>query len=212
MIQSLQCLAGNQAITLNAETSPGTLVSGSAEVFAVDRATGERLNLFSIEPGEPILPIVNSADADWDLLAITLETSCMEAAGRAPEWAAIFALENWLAKIGSAYAGCCSTECRKSRERWNLNAPNGTLLLTAGTQPALRQSREPPKICPGLDSGAGLPGRRTGSKCPASARAAVALVPGIYLEACGEAEWTAFADGGAGALKMTLDLAIASVS
>lgn len=192
MIQSLQCLAGNQAITLNAETSPGTLVSGSAEVFAVERATGERLNLFSIEPGEPILPIVNSADADWDLLAITLETSSVEPAGDAPEWAAIFALENWLAKIGSALA-----LFRNAGEVQPVRS--GALLLTAGERVAVEQGLEFVR----LDSGAGL---LSGARLEPGAT--VALVPGIYLEACGEAEWTAIAEGDARCLKITLDLAI----
>jgi NHLM bacteriocin system ABC transporter ATP-binding protein len=192
MIQSLQWLAGNQAITLNAETPPGTLVSGAAEVFAVDRATGERLNLFSIEPGEPILPIVTSADADWDLLAITLEPSSVEDAGDAPEWAVIFALENWLAKIGSTLALFRNAEEVQPVRR-------GALLLTAGQRVAVEQGLEFVR----LDSGAGLL-----SGTPLEPGATVALVPGIYLEACGEAEWTAIADGSADCLKNTLDLAI----
>jgi NHLM bacteriocin system ABC transporter ATP-binding protein len=193
MTQTAQWLAGNQAIALNAATPPGTLVSGSAEVFAVDRATGERLNLFSIEPGEPILPIVNSVAMDWDLLAITLETSCVEPAGEAPEWAVIFALENWLAKIGSALA-----LFRNAGEVEPVR--RGALLLTAGQRIAAEQGLEFVR----LDSGAGLL-----AGAPVEPGVTVALVPGICLESCGESEWTAIADGGADSLKKTLDLAIA---
>jgi len=163
MTQTAQWLAGNQAIALNAATPPGTLVSGSAEVFAVDRATGERLNLFSIEPGEPILPIVNSVAMDWDLLAITLETSCVEPAGEAPEWAVIFALENWLAKIGSALA-----LFRNAGEVEPVR--RGALLLTAGQRIAAEQGLEFVR----LDSGAGLL-----AGAPVEPGVTVALVPGI---------------------------------
>lgn len=192
MIQTLQWLAGNQAIALNSETRPGTLVSGSAEVFAVDRATGERLNLFSIEPGEPILPIVCPADADWDLLAITIETSSVETDGYAPEWAGIVALENWLAKIGSALALLRNAGDVQPIRR-------GTVLLTAGERVAVEEGLEFVR----LDSGAGLL-----SGMQMEAGVTLAMVPGIYLEACEEAEWAAIADGGAACLKNTLDLAI----
>jgi len=193
MIQSVQWLAGNQTITLNGETPPGTLVSGSAEVFAVDRATGERLNLFSIEPGEPILPIVTGADADWELLAITLENTCVEAAGEATEWAAIFALENWLVKIGSALALFRNAEGVEPVRR-------GPLLLSAGQRVAAEQGLEFVR----LDSGAGLL-----AGAPLEPGVTVALVPGIYLESRGESEWTVIGDGDVNSLRKTLDLAIA---
>jgi hypothetical protein len=198
MIQTVQWLTGNQAIALNAATPPGTLVSGSAEVFAVDRASGERLNLFPIAPGEPILPIVNAAGSDWDLVAITLESSCIEPAREGPEWAAVFALENWLAKIGSDLALFRNAGDMEPVRR-------GSLLLTAGQRIAAEQGLE----FVHLDSGAGLL-----AGAPVEPGVTVALVSGICLGSCGESEWTTIAheigDGGADALKRTLDLAIAA--
>src|SRR5262245_17172820 len=80
---------------------------GFGRGLAVDKDTGERLYLFSIETGEPVLPISCPQDAPWQIVAVSLETSCVESSEGEPDWAVIFALENWLAKIAEAISHCC---------------------------------------------------------------------------------------------------------
>src|SRR5215472_2841044 len=107
MIREPRSLSGNQAMTLDAATRPGLLVSGSLAVFAVDRETGERVPLFSLAAGEPVLPIACPPDAPFRVMAISLEPSHIEAADDDPDWKVIFALENWLAKMGEAVSQFC---------------------------------------------------------------------------------------------------------
>ena len=102
MIPEQISISGNQTIPLDRDVPPRLLLAGSAAVFAVDRETGERLHLFSIEPGEPVLPIACPAGMPWRLVAISLEPCILESADDDPEWKTIFALENWLAKMGEA--------------------------------------------------------------------------------------------------------------
>ena len=63
MTHPAQWVSGNQAIPLHTGTPPSTLASGSLAVFAVDKETGERLHLFSLEPGNPLLPLAVPVDA-----------------------------------------------------------------------------------------------------------------------------------------------------
>ena len=120
MTQRVEWVPGNQPIPLDANTPPAILISGSLAVFAVDRETGERLHLFSVETGEPLLPLACPAGAAWDIVTIPLETSGLQTAVDLREWEQIFALENWLAKIGEALArfrdpgGKCSGSRRKN--------------------------------------------------------------------------------------------------
>jgi NHLM bacteriocin system ABC transporter ATP-binding protein len=188
---------GNQTLQLNAETPPGLLVSGSVVVFAVDKETGERLYLFSIEPGEPVLPISCPPDAPWKIVAVSLETSCVESPEGEPDWAVIFALENWLAKIGEAVSRCCPAGEAHSVEPGNLIlAPRQRIAVGAGL------------VFVRLDAGDGL---LVGARVQEGS--IVALVPGLWLEAAGEAEWKAL-DGAPGdtlrgtaaVLTATLDL------
>ncbi len=86
MTQRVEWVPGNHPIPLDADTRPVILVSGSLAVFAVDRETGERLHLFSVEPGEPLLPLACPAGAAWDITAIPLETSCLQSAVDLREW------------------------------------------------------------------------------------------------------------------------------
>src|SRR5438270_12708243 len=86
------------------------LVSGSMAVFAIDRETGERVHLFVIKQGEPILPITSPSDAPWRLIAVSMEPCHVESSADDPDWKTIFALENWLAKIGEAVSQFCPTE------------------------------------------------------------------------------------------------------
>ncbi|MCU1237182.1 MAG: bacteriocin system transporter, ATP-binding protein [Candidatus Solibacter sp.] len=175
MTREPRWFAGNQTLPLNAETPPGLLVSGSIAVFAVDKETGERLHLFSIEAGEPVLPIACPADSLWQVVAVSLEPSCVESPENEPDWAVIFALENWLAKIGEAVSRFCPAgEIQPA-------AP-GTLVLAPGQRIGIDEGI----LFVRLDAGEGL---LTGTRVGAGS--VIALVPGIWLETAGEANWNA---------------------
>jgi NHLM bacteriocin system ABC transporter ATP-binding protein len=188
---------GNQTLSLDATTPPGLLISGSVAVFSVDRDTGERLYLFSIESGEPVLPIPCPHDAPWQIVAVSLETSCVEASEGEPEWALIFALENWLAKIAEAISRCCPAG------EVDPVAP-GNLTLAPGNRIAVEEGLAFVR----LEAGDGLL-----AGAPAPRGSIVALVPGLWLEATGDAEWKVFEgapddtlSGTAAILTATLDL------
>jgi NHLM bacteriocin system ABC transporter ATP-binding protein len=186
---------GNQNLELNAETRPGLLVSGSVAVFAVDRETGERIYLFSIETGEPVLPIACPPDSPWRIVAVSLETSCVESPGDEPDWAVIFALENWLAKIGEAVSRFCPAGVVQPLEP-------GSLTLTAGKRIAVGEGL----VFVRLETGDGLL-----AEAPVREGSVVALVPGLWLEAAGEAEWKALDGAPDDTLRGTADVLTATL-
>ena len=104
MIDSSRFVAGNQPIVLASDTPPAVLASGSAVVFAIDRETGERIHLFSLEAGEPLLPLPYAESAAWRIVVVPLEMSCLQPIGSLQDAAGIFRFENWLAKMGEALA------------------------------------------------------------------------------------------------------------
>ncbi len=188
---------GNETLPLDATTPPGLLISGSIAVFAVDKDTGERLYLFSIETGEPVLPIACPQDAPWRIVAVSLEASCVESSQGEPEWVVIFALENWLAKIAEAISRCCPPG------RLDPVVP-GNLTLAPGNRIAVEEGLAFVR----LDAGDGL---LAGAPVPEGR--VVALVPGLWLEAAGDAGWSVFEgapddtlSGIAAILTATLDL------
>jgi NHLM bacteriocin system ABC transporter ATP-binding protein len=194
MTQRVEWVPGNQPIPLNANTPPAILISGSLAVFAVDRESGERLHLFSVETGEPLLPLACPAGAAWDIVTIPLETSGLQAAADLREWEQIFALENWLAKIGEALA-----RFREPGEVQWIEAGK-TLHLKPGQRVAVEQGLNFIR----LKSGDGL----LLSK-PIAAGATVALTPGLWLEAAGEANWKVLETGVAAVIANSIDLAVA---
>jgi NHLM bacteriocin system ABC transporter ATP-binding protein len=160
---------------LDADVGPRLLVAGSAAVFAVDRETGERIHLFSIEPGEPVLPIACTPNAPWNLTAISLEPCLLESAEDEPEWKSIFALENWLAKMGEA-----ASHFHPAQDVQPITS--GAVNLTTGQRIGIEEGM----LFVRLDAGDGL---LAGGRVPAGCL--LALVPGLWIEAAGEARWTA---------------------
>jgi NHLM bacteriocin system ABC transporter ATP-binding protein len=193
MMQRVEWLPGNHPIPVDANTQPAIVVSGSLAVFAVDRETGERLYLFSVETGEPLLPLACPADAAWDIAAIPLETSCLQTAADLREWEEIFAEENWLENLGEALA-----RFRDPGEVQWVEAGK-TLRLKTGQRVAVEQGLDFVR----LDSGDGL---LLSKRVPAGAT--VALTPGLWLEAAGEASWKALESGVAAAIPYSIDLAV----
>jgi NHLM bacteriocin system ABC transporter ATP-binding protein len=167
--------SGNQTLPLDAGTRPGLLTSGSVAVFAVDRETGERVPLFSIVAGEPLLPIACPPDAPWRVIAVSLEPCQVEDFEDEPDWKKIFALENWLAKIGEAVSRFCPAQEVQPISPGPLNLPQGTRI---GIDEGLLFVR--------LDSSEG---RLAGA--PVSVGSTVALVPGVWMEAVADAAWSA---------------------
>lgn len=182
MIESARWIPGNQPVPLDADAPPALVLSGSAVVFAVDKETGARRPLFCVDPGEPLLPLPCPPEATWTVVAVPLESSGLELGQDTREWAAVMALENWLAKIGEAF---------------------GTLRESG----AVRLIHAPEKIALGTGERAGIDQGLTfvrigaGGGLLAGARVAegtvVALVPGLWLEAAGGAQ----GDGGWEALE-----------
>jgi NHLM bacteriocin system ABC transporter ATP-binding protein len=192
MTQRVEWVPGNHPIPLDANTQPVLLVSGSLAVFAVDRETGERLHLFSVEVGEPLLRMACPVGAAWDIVAIPLETSCLQAADDLREWEQIFAQENWLAKIGEALARFSEPgEVQLAEEGKDLH-------LKAGQRVAIEQGLNFVR----LESGEGVLIRT-----PVPQGAAVALTPGLWLEAAGESDWKVLESGVASVITSTIDLA-----
>ena len=193
MTQRVEWVPGNQPIPLDANTPPAILVSGSLAVFAVDRETGERLHLFSVETGEPLLPLACPAGAAWDIVTIPLETSGLQTAVDLREWEQIFAQENWLAKIGEALA-----RFRDPGEVQWIEAGK-TLRLKPGQRVAVEQGLNFIR----LKSGDGLLLSKR-----VAAGATVALTPGLWLEAAGEANWKVLETGVAAVIANSIDLAV----
>jgi NHLM bacteriocin system ABC transporter ATP-binding protein len=198
MISGSRFVAGNQPIDLDADMRPVALASGSAAVFAVDRKTGERVFLFSLGIGEPLLPL-SAGDVDaWSVVAVPLEISCLQAIGDLADGSGVYALENWLAKIGQALALLRPAgPARTVDAGQSLIVPHGKRVTVDDGVAFVR-----------LDlGGAQLSG------VALSAGAIVALVPGLWLEADsagGEAEWKAIAGSPpllAAVLRSTLDAA-----
>jgi len=175
MIREERCYAGNQTIRLDTWSRPRLLISGSAAVFAVDNETGERVYLFSIEAGEPVLPIACPADAPWSLLAISLEPCIVESAEDEPEWKTIFALENWLAKLGEAASRFYPAQDVQP-------VASGALELARGQRIGIEEGM----LFVRLDIGEGL---LAGGRVPTGT--VVVLVPGLWMEAAAEAQWSA---------------------
>jgi NHLM bacteriocin system ABC transporter ATP-binding protein len=193
MTQRLEWVPGNHPIPLDANTSPAILVSGSLAVFAVDRETGERLHLFSVEVGEPLLPLACPDGPAWDIFAIPLETSCLQTTDDLREWEQIFAQENWLAKIGEALARFCDAGEAQRAE------PGKMLHLMAGQRVAVQQGLN----FVHLESGDGLL-----LHTPVSAGTTVALTPGLWLEAACESDWKTLETGVPTLITSTIDLAV----
>jgi NHLM bacteriocin system ABC transporter ATP-binding protein len=186
---------GNEIIALDPGTRSGLLVSGSAVVFAVDKSTGERLYLFSINPGEPVRPIVCPPDAAWTIVVVALEASCLESADDAPDWVEIVALHTWLERIAEAVSRVVESGPIQP-------VSPGPLILTAGRRIAVEEGVNFVR----LDSGdALLVGARV------TEGAVVALVPGLWLEAGGEAEWQMLDEAPATTLAETAALLTATL-
>ena len=186
--------SGNEVIPLDTGTQPGALVSGSAVVFAIDNETGQRVHLFSVQPGDPVLPVSCPPESAWQLIVVPLETSCIEFLKDDGQTADSFALENWLSRIAEAMS-------RFSRAREIQPASPGSVILRRGKSIAAEEG----SIFVRLDSGGAL--LAGGSHIDESAR--IALVPGLWLEATADAERTVLPsapDDAAEILRSTLDL------
>jgi NHLM bacteriocin system ABC transporter ATP-binding protein len=188
-----QWFPGNHAIPIGAGMPPATVVSGSLAVFAVDRETGERLHLFSLISGDSMLPLAIPRDAAWEIAAIPLETSCLQPTADLREWERIFALENWLAKIGEPLA------LFRPATHLQFVEAGRTLNLKTGQRVAVEQGI----VFLRLEAGEG-----SLSGVPVAAGATVALIPGLWLEAAVASEWTSTADGDPATLAITIDLAV----
>lgn len=199
MIDRSRFVAGNQPILLGSDTPASVLASGSAVVFAIDRESGERIHLFSLESGEPMLRLPCYTDAAWQIVVVPLEMSCLQPLGSLQDAAGIFALENWLAKIGEALAAI---------------RPAGTAqILRVGQSIILKHGKRV-----AVDEGLTLVQLRLGdgllAGVPLPEGSTIALVPGVWLEANtpgAEAEWEIYdgsMSGAANALQPALDLAV----
>ena len=103
--QPSQWVAGNKTLLLDANTPAATIVSGSMAVFAIPRGEepGERIYLFSLAAGNSLWPVsLPEGAAGWGLLCVPLEATCLNAPDRKP----LFALEDWLGKLGEALFDC----------------------------------------------------------------------------------------------------------
>jgi len=197
LTQPLEWLAGNQPVQLDAGTRWCTVISGSFAVFAVDKETAERLHLFSVARGEPLLSIACPAGADWEIAAVPLEMSCLEAATGRRDRDETFAHENWLGKIGETLARFLpagdQAEVLVAGRRLNLNA---------GQRVASGQGL----LFLHLDSGEGIFG---GTRVKPGST--LALTPGLWVEATGEAEWQAFETASLAFILATTEIAIAAL-
>ncbi len=174
MMQAAQWIAGNQSIPLNAATQPATLVSGSMAVFAIDQETDERLHLFSLEPGEPLLALDCPRDAAWQIAAYPLEMCSVQPADGLRDWEQVFARESWLSKLAEALARFRPVELAQ-----NAGSP-GPLSL----KPKQRITVPQGLTFVQLEDGDGVL-----SGAPVTAGQTVVLAPGLWLEAVNEAEW-----------------------
>jgi NHLM bacteriocin system ABC transporter ATP-binding protein len=185
MTQPAQWVGGNRAIRLDDGWPVSTLVSGSVAVFAIDKGTGERLHLFSLEPGDQLLPLNAPADAAWDIAAVPLETSCLQPSGDLREWERIFALENWLTLIGKALA-----RFRPAGDAEVLRSGR-TRDMKTGRRLAVETGVAIVRLEAGEELSPGAPVKPGGLLCgiPVAPGACVVLTPGLWLEATAEAEW-----------------------
>lgn len=179
MIESPRWIPGNQPMPLDADATPALVLSGSAVVFAVDKETGARRPLFCVDPGEPLLPLPCPPGASWTIVAVPLTSSGLELGRDTREWAGVVALENWLAKIGEAFATFRETGPVR------LIQPGQRITLATGERAAIAEGVTFVRIEAGAAVLAGA---------LVSADSVVALVPGLWLEAAGDAEWFALQD------------------
>lgn len=192
-------IAGNQPISLDSNHQPALLTSGSAVVFAVDRETGERIHLFSLDAGDPVLALAGAGESAWNMVAVPLETGTLQPLGGLRDGAGVFALENWLAKAAESVA--------------SLRPAGAAQLVEAEQSPILAHGKrigvKQGLIFVRLDSGDAL-----FAGVPVRSGAVVALAPGLWLEADtpgGEAEWKTLEGAGnpAGSvLSFTMDLTV----
>lgn len=192
---------GNYAIRIAADTEPSIVTAGAAEVFVADRASGERWHVFSIDTGGPLLPLPIPPDARWEIVAVTLEPTCVSSEELEPEWAAIIALDNWLSIIGDAFG-------RLRPANGLLSIEPGGLLLQAGQRICIKEGLNFVRLNAGDGSLCGTP-IKTGKT--------VALVPGLWLEAVSpevESDWEVLNNADASMassfheLRATLDLVV----
>jgi ATP-binding cassette subfamily C protein len=192
MNQVAQWYPGNSLIPIEAASGPLTLASGSLAMFAIDKDTGERLHLFSLTPGDSLLPLAAPALSSWEIAAVALETSCVQPTAELREWERIFVLENWLAKLGEALA-----RFRPAGELQVVEAGQ-SLILKAGQRIGVEQGL----TLVHLEIG---PGLLLGTRVEEGAT--VALTPGLWLEAASESEWNFPESGEADQLAATIELA-----
>ncbi|HKD08845.1 MAG TPA: NHLP bacteriocin export ABC transporter permease/ATPase subunit [Bryobacteraceae bacterium] len=185
-------LAGNQVIPIESINEPATLAIGSLAVFAVDRETSERLYLFGVQQSEPLFPLQVPADAAWDIAAVPLETSCLHPATERGDWEEVFALENWLRKIGEALARFSNPGTTRMTE------PERRLNLKPGERVAVERGL----VFVHLSSGGGLL-----LGVPTAAGESVAIVPGMWLEAAIESEWRTTETGSSAAITKAIEVA-----
>jgi NHLM bacteriocin system ABC transporter ATP-binding protein len=203
-----QWVAGNRVIRLDDGMPPSTLVSGSLAVFAVDKGTGERLHLFSIESGDQLLPLSAPEGAAWEIAAVPLETSCLQPNGDVREWERIFALENWLTQIGKALARfrpAEDVEYLRSARALNVK-PGRRYAVEAGVAIVrLEDATEPEAASKLVQQGALLSG------VPVSSGACVVLTPGLWLSATAESEWKFLDSCDSSTMASTVSVAVQSL-
>ncbi len=172
MIARTYWLPGNRPLVLDSTVPSAFAISGSAVVFAVDKATGVRRPLFSVDPGEPLLPLPSPPDAVWVIVAVPLESSGLELGQETHEWAGVVALENWLAKIGEAFRAVTGAL------EMQFLLPSQRLVVEKGQKAAIEEGLTFVRI----ESGRALAGAEVG------AGATIALVPGLWIEALEDSE------------------------
>jgi NHLM bacteriocin system ABC transporter ATP-binding protein len=193
MTHPAQWFPGNHAIRLDTGSPPSTLVSGCLAVFAIDRDTGERLHLFSLESGDFLLPLAGPASAAWEFAAVPLETSCLQQTDDLREWERVFAFENWLAKMGEALA-----RLRPAGEARFVQTGRA-LHLKHGERVAVEEGIAFVRLESGEGSLMGTPAAPGGT---------IVLTPGLWLRAEAEAEWKPLENGDSKTLADTIDLTI----
>ncbi len=193
MTQPSQWVAGNKTLLLDANTPAATIVSGSMAVFAIPRGEepGERIYLFSLAAGNSLWPVsLPEGAAGWELLCVPLEATCLNAPDRKP----LFALEDWLGKLGEALLRIAP---RSPAENCLKPEPGRTLELTPGRRVAVDRGL----VRLDLLTGSGL---LNNTVCCESG--SIVLVPGLCLEAATDAKWRAHESAGTEVLKATIRL------
>jgi NHLM bacteriocin system ABC transporter ATP-binding protein len=178
VIQEGRWISGNREIILSSQSAkPEVLDSGSLVVFGVDRQTGERLHLFPIERGEPLLPFSCPPGSMWDIIAVPLEPSRLE-----PALFAAIEKKAWLGKIGQALV---RLQPESKSGDVDIAESGRTLLLRSGR----RVSTEGEFVFIRLESGAGA---LAGIIVPEGQT--IALASGISVKATADAEWRVLAE------------------